>query len=143
MVSGWTNYYYLATFSLGCRSVWVSTHACIVFAKLKKVNWNATVRPRGPSGAVLWGVSTALILWGFSRVGKYNKDQAAEKRLEREARYFMAPILQEEADRAYLDDRKKLEEFEASVMGKPFEPVYKSGRWVAPNLKPLDKNLGK
>ena len=109
---------------------------------LTQVDWNATTRPRGPSGAVLWAASTALILIGFARVGAVNKEKSAEKLMERQARYAMAPILQEEADRKFLAAQKEIMKKEAELL-KGMPPAYLSDRWVAPNTNPLNKNVGK
>merc|ERR1712070_1230656 len=39
---------------------------------------------RGPSGAVIWGVSTVLIMFGFYRVGQTNIARRQEKQATRE-----------------------------------------------------------
>ena len=107
------------------------------------MDWNATTRPRGPSGLVLWTSATALILFGLSRVGATNKERSAEKLLERQARYAMAPILQEEEDRRFLAKQKEIMQKEADLLGTNLPPIYQSDRWVAPNYNPLNKNIGK
>ena len=111
--------------------------------KIDKVDWNATTRPRGPSGLALWTGATALILFGFYRVGSTNKEKSAEKLLERQARFAMAPILQEEEDRKFLAKQKEIMKKEAELLGSNMPPIYLSNRWVAPNTNPLNKNVGK
>ena len=85
-----------------------------------------------------------MILYGFSRVGATNKELSAEKLLERQARYAMAPILQEEEDRKFLAAEKEALKKENEILkGTKLPPVFLSDRWVAPNTNPMDKNVGK
>lgn len=92
----------------------------------------------------LWAGTTALILFGFTRVGAVNKEKSAEKLLERQARYAMAPILQEEEDRKFVAMQKEEMKKEAEILkGTELPPIYLSNRWVAPNTNPLNKNVGK
>jgi hypothetical protein len=85
-----------------------------------------------------------LILFGFSRVGATNKEKSAEKLLERQARYAMAPILQEEEDRKFLAMQKEVMKKEAELLkGTDLPPIYLSDRWVAPNTNPVNKHVGK
>uniref|UniRef100_A0A7S3LFL8 NADH dehydrogenase [ubiquinone] 1 alpha subcomplex subunit 13 n=1 Tax=Amphora coffeiformis TaxID=265554 RepID=A0A7S3LFL8_9STRA len=109
-----------------------------------KINWNAQLRSRGPSGFALWAGATALILYGFTRVGATNKESSAEKLLERQARYAMAPILQEEEDRKYLAAQKEVLKKEAEILqGATLPPIYLSDRWAAQNTNPMNKNKAK
>lgn len=87
-------------------------------------------------------------MYGFSRVGAYNKEQAEEKYRRREARYAMAPILQAEEDRMYAAREQKIREQEAEIMKnrpdwKVGESVYVTDRWVPRHVAPLDKNSKK
>jgi len=96
----------------------------------------------------IWGISTALILWGFYRVGQYNKQMSGEKLEERKARYAMAPILQAEEDRLYVAREKEIKEKEAEIMKnvknwKAGESVYLTDRWVPRVVAPLDRNVKK
>ena len=85
-----------------------------------------------------------MILFGFARVGSTNKEKSAEKLLERQARYAMAPLLQEEEDRKFLAKQKEIAKKEAELLkGAHLPPIYLSDRWVAPNPNPINKNLGK
>jgi hypothetical protein len=115
----------------------------VPFCFFYQVDWAATTRPRGPSGLALWAGATALILYGFTRVGAVNKEMQAEKLMEREARYMMAAILQEEADRKFLAQERERMKKETELLGKDLPPIYRSNRWVAPNTNPLNKNIGK
>lgn len=84
-----------------------------------------------------------MILFGFYRVGSTNKEKSAEKLLERQARFAMAPILQEEEDRKFLAKQKEIMKKEAELLGSNLPPIYLSDRWVAPNTNPVNKNVGK
>jgi len=57
---------------------------------------------RGPKGWQLWAGSSLMIMYGFYQIGQTSLERRAEKVHERRLRYAMAPILQAEADREYL-----------------------------------------
>ena len=94
---------------------------------------------------VLWAGASALIMFGFMRVGATNKEKSAEKLLERQARYAMAPMLQEEEDRKFLAAQKEVMKKEAELLKgtAALPPIYLTDRWVAPNTNPMNKNVGK
>lgn len=82
------------------------------------------------------------------RVGQGNKERNGEKLEERKARYAMAPILQAEADRYYMEREKEILKQEAEIMRdvpgwKVGESTYYSERWVPRHVAPLNKNLKK
>jgi NADH dehydrogenase (ubiquinone) 1 alpha subcomplex subunit 13 len=69
-----------------------------------------------------------------------------EKLEERRARFAMAPILQAEEDRWYMEREKMILEKEAEIMKNVpgwtvGESTYKSDRWVPRHSSPLNKNL--
>lgn len=66
-----------------------------------------------------------MIFWGFSRVGYGNKNRSEQKLYERQERYALAPLLQNEADREFLMREKKLMEQEAKIMSEV--PGWKAG----------------
>jgi NADH dehydrogenase (ubiquinone) 1 alpha subcomplex subunit 13 len=110
-----------------------------------------TVRPRarGPTGAQLWALSSLVVAFGFYRVGQCNKQRNGEKLAERQARYAMAPILQAEEDRWYMEREREIRKQEAEIMknvpgwNANAEPIYYTKRWVPRNIAPLDKNIKK
>merc|ERR1719273_828892 len=57
-------------------------------------------------------------MFGFYRVGQYNQDKREQKALERRARYAIAPILQAEADREYVERELILMKKESEIMKK-------------------------
>jgi NADH dehydrogenase (ubiquinone) 1 alpha subcomplex subunit 13 len=88
------------------------------------------------------------IAYGYYRVGVCNKERSGEKLLEREARYAMAPVLQAEEDRWYLEREKEIMKREAEIMKdvpgwKVGEPVYFTRRWVPRQHSEVDKNTKK
>ena len=56
------------------------------------------------------------IFYGFYKVGQTNKQTNQQKYLERKARYAVAPVLQAEADREYLERELKNLKKEAEIM---------------------------
>lgn len=61
------------------------------------------LQTRGPKGWQLWAGSCVLIGYGFYQIGQTNIENREQKVHERRLRYAMAPILQAEADREYLE----------------------------------------
>lgn len=58
---------------------------------------------RGPKGWQLWAGATTLILYGYYQVGKTNQAKIQQKMQERKVRYALAPLMQAEADREYME----------------------------------------
>jgi NADH dehydrogenase (ubiquinone) 1 alpha subcomplex subunit 13 len=63
------------------------------------------------------GASVA-IAWGFSRIGYGNRKRSEQKLYERQEKYSLAPLLQNEADREYLMRETKLKEQERKIMSE-------------------------
>lgn len=81
-------------------------------------------------------------------MGKCNKERNGEKLDERRARYNMAPILQAEEDRWYMEREREILTQEAEIMKNVpgwvvGEKTFHSNRWVPRHVAPLDKNLKK
>ena len=113
-----------------------------------QVDITKTLRNRGPNGAQLWFGASALIAFGFYRVGQYNRQRAGEKLEERTARYALAPYLQAEEDRWYNEREKEILSKEAAIMKNVpgwtvGESTYLTKRWVPRQTAPLDRNLKK
>jgi NADH dehydrogenase (ubiquinone) 1 alpha subcomplex subunit 13 len=88
------------------------------------------------------------IAFGFYRVGVCNKQRNGEKLAEREARYAMAPLLQAEEDRWYVEREKEIMKKEAEIMKnvpgwKVGESMYFTKRWVPRQTTFVDKNVKK
>jgi len=119
-----------------------------IFVIPQQIDITKKARNRGPSGAVLWGVSCSLIAFGFYRIGQGNKERSGEFMAEREARYAMAPVLQAEEDRWYLAREKYILEQEAEIMKDVpgwvvGESVYFGKRWVPRQTMMMDSNFKK
>jgi NADH dehydrogenase (ubiquinone) 1 alpha subcomplex subunit 13 len=113
-----------------------------------QVDITRTARARGPTGFQIWAISTTAILFGFYRVGKYNRAKSAEKLETRKARYAMAPVLQAEEDRWYVAREEQNLRKEAEVMKNipgwnVGERTYFTDRWVPRHIAPMDKNQKK
>ena len=73
---------------------------------------------RGPKGWQIFLGSSLVIFWGFSRLGAGNKKRAEQKLFERQERYTLVSLLQNEADREYIMREKKLMNQEAKIMSE-------------------------
>ena len=102
-----------------------------------KILTERTLPDRGPSGAVLWGGSALMIMWGFYQVGQENARRSSDKLESREARLAIIPVLQAEEDvkcvKAEIADLKDEAVVMKGVKGwKVGESVYHSGKWMPP-----------
>ena len=102
---------------------------------------------RGPKGWQLWAGSSILIMYGFYQVGQTNIERRKEKYHERRARYAIAPYLQAEADREYLQRELVLLQKEKEIMkddpdwvvGK--SPFHKSKYFMPRAVNQYDRHL--
>ena len=74
------------------------------------------MRSRGPSGAVMWGVCAAAMTYGFIMIGQTNRQNNAERSIERRNQMAMVPFLQAESDLDWLAKRDKVLAREAKIM---------------------------
>ncbi len=98
---------------------------------------------RGPKGWQLWTGASLMIAYGFYQVGQYNTEKNKQKYHERKARYAIAPILQAEADREYLErelvNLKKEAEIMKNVEGwKVGQSPYYSNKFMPRAVDPFD-----
>uniref|UniRef100_A0A7S2W6Y4 NADH dehydrogenase [ubiquinone] 1 alpha subcomplex subunit 13 n=1 Tax=Rhizochromulina marina TaxID=1034831 RepID=A0A7S2W6Y4_9STRA len=61
---------------------------------------------RGPSGLVIWSTAFVVVAAGFYRVGQTNIQKRQERKVQREARLAIAPVLQAEEDYKYVAARR-------------------------------------
>jgi NADH dehydrogenase (ubiquinone) 1 alpha subcomplex subunit 13 len=91
---------------------------------------------RGPKGWQLFLGTSVVIFWGFSRLGAGNQKRSEQRLYERQERYALVPLLQNEADREYLMREKKLKEQEKNIMSQVpgwnagESQYYKNSRWT-------------
>jgi len=71
---------------------------------------------RGPAGWQLWLGASTMIMYGFYQVGQTNIAKNQQRMQERKVRYEIAPILQAEADREYLERELIILKKEAEIM---------------------------
>mmetsp|Transcript_3072 Transcript_3072/g.2966 ORF Transcript_3072/g.2966 Transcript_3072/m.2966 type:complete len:134 (-) Transcript_3072:91-492(-) len=112
----------------------------------KKFNLARYFPARGPKGWQLWAGSTLMIMYGFYQVGQGNIEKNQQKMQERKVRYALAPILQAEADREYLERELVILKKEADVMKHvPGWTVgknpYQSGKFMPRMVNPLDRGI--
>lgn len=69
----------------------------------RKVDMARVFHSRGPKGWQLWSGASLIIAYGYYQIGQTNIKNNQQKYLERKARYAVAPLLQAEADREYLE----------------------------------------
>jgi NADH dehydrogenase (ubiquinone) 1 alpha subcomplex subunit 13 len=74
------------------------------------------MRPRGPSGAVIWGTIFAMTIYGFSVIGETNAEKRFCRKEQREARMSIMPILMAEADGMLKVESDKALEYEKKIM---------------------------
>ena len=100
---------------------------------------------RGPKGWQLWSGASLIIAYGYYQIGQTNIKNNKQKYLERKARYAIAPLLQAEADREYLEreliNLKKEKEIMKDVKGwsilGSLSP-YASGVFMPRSCDPFD-----
>eukprot|EP00538_Stauroneis_constricta_P013813 CAMPEP_0119548586 /NCGR_PEP_ID=MMETSP1352-20130426/2471_1 /TAXON_ID=265584 /ORGANISM="Stauroneis constricta, Strain CCMP1120" /LENGTH=136 /DNA_ID=CAMNT_0007593895 /DNA_START=84 /DNA_END=494 /DNA_ORIENTATION=- len=103
---------------------------------------------RGPKGWQLFLGAGVVIFYGFSRLGASNKKRSEQELFERQQRYALVPLLQNEADRVYLMRRKKILEREAQIMRdvpgwQVGASTYYGSRWTPSHVVDGDKNIQK
>mmetsp|Transcript_44598 Transcript_44598/g.53984 ORF Transcript_44598/g.53984 Transcript_44598/m.53984 type:complete len:135 (+) Transcript_44598:112-516(+) len=81
-----------------------------------KIDFTRSLPARGPKGWQLWAAATTAVVYGFYQVGQCNKARNQQLALERKARYHLAPIMQAEADREYMQRELICLKKEAEVM---------------------------
>mmetsp|Transcript_23150 Transcript_23150/g.54913 ORF Transcript_23150/g.54913 Transcript_23150/m.54913 type:complete len:137 (+) Transcript_23150:119-529(+) len=98
---------------------------------------------RGPKGWQMFLGCGVVIMFGFSRLGAGNKKRNEQKLFERQEKYTLVSLLQNEADREYLMRQTKLRQQEAAIMSEvPGWEVGKSpyygSRWTPEHV--MDSN---
>eukprot|EP00984_Skeletonema_dohrnii_P022004 scaffold11114_cov135-Skeletonema_dohrnii-CCMP3373.AAC.2 len=106
----------------------------------KKLDFTRYLPDRGPKGWQLWAGATTLIMYGYYQVGKTNQARIQQKMQERKVRYALAPLMQAEADREYMERELVNLRREAEIMkdvtdlkGNPWVPgssQYFGGQWM-------------
>eukprot|EP00271_Cylindrocystis_brebissonii_P015503 TRINITY_DN38411_c0_g1_i1.p2 TRINITY_DN38411_c0_g1~~TRINITY_DN38411_c0_g1_i1.p2 ORF type:complete len:143 (+),score=33.33 TRINITY_DN38411_c0_g1_i1:111-539(+) len=102
------------------------------------VRYARNIPNTGPAGVTIFLVGAGIMTWGMYQVGQGNIKRRAYKKEKLDARLAILPLIQAEEDARFAGERQKALAEEAKVMAhvpgwKVGEPVYHSGRWVAPS----------
>ncbi|XP_045907337.1 NADH dehydrogenase [ubiquinone] 1 alpha subcomplex subunit 13 [Micropterus dolomieu] len=109
---------------------------------------------RGLSGYSMFGIGIGIMVFGYWRLFRWNRERRRLQIEEMEARIALMPLLQAEHDRRTLRMLRENLEEEAIVMKdvpgwKVGESVFHTDRWVPPlseelfNLRPREELLHK
>ncbi|XP_030606836.1 NADH dehydrogenase [ubiquinone] 1 alpha subcomplex subunit 13 [Archocentrus centrarchus] len=109
---------------------------------------------RGLSGYSMFGIGIGIMVFGYWRLFKWNRERRRLQIEELEARIALMPLLQAEHDRRTLRMLRENLEEEAVIMKdvpgwKVGESVFHTDRWVTPlseelfNLRPREELLHK
>jgi NADH dehydrogenase (ubiquinone) 1 alpha subcomplex subunit 13 len=94
---------------------------------------------RGPKGWQLFAGTSAVIFFGFWRLGTGNKRRNEQTLFERRQRYALAPLLQNEADQQFTIRENQLLAQEKAIMSlvpgwEAGKSQYNSSRWTPPHI---------
>ncbi|XP_051265878.1 NADH dehydrogenase [ubiquinone] 1 alpha subcomplex subunit 13 [Dicentrarchus labrax] len=109
---------------------------------------------RGLSGYSMFGIGIGIMMFGYWRLFKWNRERRRLQIEDMEARIALMPLLQAEEDRRVLRMMRENLEEEAVLMKdvpgwKVGESVFHTDRWIAPtsvelyNLRPREELLHK
>lgn len=118
------------------------------------IDYKRNLPKRGLSGYSMFGIGIGMMLFGYWRVFKWNRERRRLQIEEFEARIALMPLLQAEHDRKTLQQLRENLEEEAVIMKdvpgwKVGESVFHTDRWVTPlpdelfNLRPREELLRK
>ncbi|XP_078279674.1 NADH dehydrogenase [ubiquinone] 1 alpha subcomplex subunit 13 [Rhinoraja longicauda] len=116
------------------------------------VDYKRNIPRRGPSGYSMFGIGIGILMFGYWRLFKWNRERRRLQIEDLEARIAMLPLLHAEQDRRCLRLLRENLEEEAKIMKdvpgwKVGESVYHSNRWFYPsaeelfNLRPREELL--
>lgn len=94
----------------------------------------------------MWLGTSAVMMFGFYRVGQGNREGVEQKVEERKVRYALAPLLQAESDKELLKREQQNLNREAEVMKdvpgwKVGAGVYNNGKWMPRAVAPLQHSI--
>ncbi|XP_048415860.1 NADH dehydrogenase [ubiquinone] 1 alpha subcomplex subunit 13 [Stegostoma tigrinum] len=116
------------------------------------VDYKRNLPRRGLSGYSMFGIGIGVLIFGYWRLFKWNRERRRLQIEDLEARIALLPLLYAEQDRRTLRILKENLEEEAKIMKdvpgwKVGESVYNSDRWTTPtveelfNLRPQEEYL--
>uniref|UniRef100_A0A672M8C5 NADH dehydrogenase [ubiquinone] 1 alpha subcomplex subunit 13 n=2 Tax=Sinocyclocheilus grahami TaxID=75366 RepID=A0A672M8C5_SINGR len=113
------------------------------------VDYRRNLPRRGLSGYSMFGVGVGLMVFGYWRLFRWNRERRRLHIEELEARISLLPLLQAEHDRRTLRMLRENLEEEAVIMKDVGEKMFHTDRWVSPiteelfNLRPREETLRK
>lgn len=118
------------------------------------IDYKRNLPKRGLSGYSMFGIGIGMMLFGYWRIFKWNRERRRLQIEDFEARIALMPLIQAEHDRKILQKLRENLEEEAIIMKdvpgwKVGESVFHSDRWVTPlpdelfNLRPREELLNR
>ncbi|KAM3939388.1 NADH dehydrogenase [ubiquinone] 1 alpha subcomplex subunit 13 [Leptodactylus fuscus] len=106
------------------------------------VDYKRNLPRRGFSGYTMFAIGIGAMIFGYWRVGKWNRERRRLYIEDLETRVALLPLIQAESDRRTLRILRENLEQEAIIMKdvpdwKVGESVFHTDRWVAPTLNEL------
>ncbi|XP_062374839.1 NADH dehydrogenase [ubiquinone] 1 alpha subcomplex subunit 13 [Sardina pilchardus] len=106
------------------------------------IQYKRNLPTRGLSGYAMFGIGVGLMVFGYWRIIKWNRERRRLLIEDLETRIAIMPLLQAEHDRRTLRLMRENLEEEAIIMKdvpgwKVGENVYHTERWVIPNSAEL------
>ncbi|KAJ8357726.1 hypothetical protein SKAU_G00205200 [Synaphobranchus kaupii] len=116
------------------------------------IDYKRNLPKRGFSGYTMFGIGIGVMVIGYWRLFKWNRERRRLQIEELEARIALLPLLQAEQDRTTLRVLRENLEEEAKIMKdvpgwKVGENVFNTDRWVPPiteelfNLRPHEEMI--
>ncbi|KAG5286177.1 hypothetical protein AALO_G00011890 [Alosa alosa] len=118
------------------------------------IQYKRNLPSRGLSGYSMFGIGIGIMLFGYWRIIKWNRERRRMHIEDLEARIALLPLLQAESDRRTLRMMRENLEEEAAIMKevpgwKVGESMFHTERWVSPtteelyNLRPREELIQK
>lgn len=118
------------------------------------IDYKRNLPKRGLTGYSMFGIGIGMMLFGYWRIFKWNRERRRLQIEDLEARIAIMPLLQAEQDRITLKMLRENLEEEAIIMKdvpgwKVGESVFHTDRWTKPlpnelfNLRPREELLNK
>ncbi|KAI7809581.1 NADH dehydrogenase [ubiquinone] 1 alpha subcomplex subunit 13 [Triplophysa rosa] len=120
----------------------------------ERIDYRRNLPRRGLSGYSMFGIGMGIMVFGYWRLFKWNRERRRLHIEDLETRIAMLPLLQAELDRSTLRMLRENLEEEAVIMKdvpdwKVGENMFHTDRWVTPfteelyNLRPREQLLHK
>ncbi|XP_067872139.1 NADH dehydrogenase [ubiquinone] 1 alpha subcomplex subunit 13 [Heterodontus francisci] len=106
------------------------------------VDYKRNIPRRGVSGYSMFGIGLGVLIFGYWKLFRWNKERRRLQIEDLEARIALLPLLHAEQDRRTLRQLRENLEEEAKIMKdvpgwKVGESVYNIDRWFTPTVEEL------